>query len=92
MTRRAVLLSRDVTEHYYRGAARAVRGRDMARRDVVRRVVMHHGMASFSLSLSLARYIDPADGKKKRRPSALGHFFIAIDVEAFVGLDKFKVM
>ena len=35
-------------------------------------------------------YIDPATGEKKRQPSELGHFFIAIDVEKFTPLEKFK--
>mmetsp|Transcript_19826 Transcript_19826/g.51911 ORF Transcript_19826/g.51911 Transcript_19826/m.51911 type:complete len:513 (+) Transcript_19826:147-1685(+) len=30
------------------------------------------------------------DGVKKRRPSSLGHFFIAINVESFTSLDEFQ--
>lgn len=35
------------------------------------------------------KYVDE-DGSVKRRPSSLGHFFIAIDVEAFCPLSKFR--
>jgi LDH2 family malate/lactate/ureidoglycolate dehydrogenase len=35
-------------------------------------------------------YIDESTGEKKRQPSELGHFFIAIDVEKFAPLDQFK--
>ena len=34
-------------------------------------------------------YIDET-GKKARRPSLLGHFFIAIDIESFTSLDAFR--
>ena len=36
-------------------------------------------------------YIDE-NGKKARRPSLLGHFFIAIDIESFTDLDTFRTI
>ena len=36
------------------------------------------------------KYVDKATGEKKTRPSKLGHFFIAIDVEAFAPLAQFR--
>lgn len=35
------------------------------------------------------KYIDD-DGKRARRPSLLGHFFLAIDITAFTSVEKFK--